>query len=327
MNDLALKPQALSNRPAIVELVVIDDTHAGQRLDNWLLRRAKGVPKSHVYQLVRSGQVRINGARCKPDTRLALGDSVRVPPVRIAVREETAPVKGVEFPVVFEDDALLVINKPAGVAVHGGSGVASGVIEQLRAARPLAKFLELVHRLDRDTSGLLMIAKKRAALTELQRQLRERESGKKYQAVVLGRWPLRTRNLTEPLLKRVLANGEKHVMVHPEGQQAHTRVLGLAHQVLGKEQTLSRVMCDLLTGRTHQIRVHLAHAGMPIIGDEKYGDFEVNKQLHKRGFKRMYLHAWQLAVRHPISRQMLNLEAPLPAEFLHGFEKETAHAG
>jgi 23S rRNA pseudouridine955/2504/2580 synthase len=318
MNDLATKPQAPSQRLASVERRVIDEEQAGQRLDNWLMRWAKGVPKSHVYRLVRSGQVRVNGARCKPEQRLALGDEVRLPPVQLAQRQSADQAPPVEFAVVFEDNYLLVVDKPAGVAVHGGSGVSSGVIEQLRAARPDAKFLELVHRLDRDTSGLLMIAKKRMALVELQRQLRERESGKWYAAWVLGRWPRRTRNLTWPLLKRELPSGEKHVSVSESGQSAHTRVLGLQHASITidhREVEVSLVQCELLTGRTHQIRVHLAHAGCPIVGDERYGQFDTNKALAKRGIKRMMLHAEKLQVKHPETGQPLVLTAPLPPAF------------
>jgi 23S rRNA pseudouridine955/2504/2580 synthase len=330
MNPELAKIEPLSAagaRPPGVERIEVDASGEGQRLDNWLLRRLKGVPKSHIYQLVRSGQVRINQSRCAPDDRLALGDIVRVPPVRVAQSVPGPAVPAVEFPVVFEDEVLLVIDKPAGVAVHGGSGVSSGVIEQLRAARPQAKMLELVHRLDRETSGLLMVAKSRAALTELQRQLRERETGKIYQALVIGKAPKRTRNFTGALRKRVLTSGEKFVDVHPLGQEAHTRVLGVGTIAAGQDTWLSLVQCELLTGRTHQIRVHLAHDGTPILGDARYGDFAKNKLLFKQGWRRMFLHAWRLQVRHPVTRQLLHLRADPPQEFNRSlFLPSTPHA-
>jgi len=259
--------------------------------------------------VVRSGEVRVNSARVKPDYRLRAGDRVRVPPVRTSERPAKRAPRPLHLPVVYEDPALLVIDKPSGVAVHGGSGVSYGVIESLRAARPQAKFLELAHRLDRDTSGLLVIAKKRAALVELHRMLREGQVEKVYVAVAAGRWRGGARELRESLHKHVTASGERRVSVREDGQRAATRV-----KPLSVSRDLSLLELRLLTGRTHQIRVHLAHAGHPVVGDDKYGDFELNRALAKQGAKRLFLHARRLAFKHPISGEPLSLEAPLPQD-------------
>lgn len=307
-------PSDGSRPPPSVRFFDVDDEASGQRLDNLLTRLLKGVPKSHVYRLIRSGQVRVNGARCTADDRVAAGDRVRVPPVRVEP-EKPARAPAVEFPVLYEDDALLVIDKPAGVAVHGGSGVASGVIEQLRAARPLARTLELVHRLDRETSGVLLIAKKRAALVALQRLFRERRVDKRYRAVVIGRWPLRTRTLDARLERYLTADGERRVAVRADGATALTRVTGLAHADVPGAGVCTLVECRIETGRTHQIRVHLAHAGFPIVGDEKYGQFDLNKSLHKPYNKRMFLHAFSLSIENWPEHPPLRVEAPMPAEF------------
>ena len=280
-----------------------------QRLDNFLLRRMKGVPKSYVYRVVRSGEVRVNSARVKPDYRLKLGDKVRVPPVRIAAPDAKRAARPVEFPIVFEDASILVIDKPAGVAVHGGSGVSQGVIEALRAARPEAKVLELVHRLDRDTSGLLIVAKKRGALTELHRMLRDGEIEKVYVAVVKGAPAGRHFDIKDPLHKYVNAKGERRVAVKEGGMEAVTRV-----KVLGGSGELSVLQLRLMTGRTHQIRVHLAHAGHPVLGDDKYGDFEFNRALARQGVKRLFLHARRLAFKHPVDGKRMTLDAPLPED-------------
>ncbi len=285
----------------------VGEESAAQRVDNFLFRRLKGVPKSHVYRVLRSGEVRVNSGRVKPEYRLQPGDRIRIPPVRTALRPPTA--KPAEFPIVHEDAALLVIDKPAGVAVHGGSGVSFGVIESLRAARPQAKLLELVHRLDRDTSGLLMIAKKRSALVELHRMLREGEVEKTYLAVAKGRWEASHKEIRESLHKYVNAQGERRVSVHEDGKAAVTQV-----KVLRKNSDFSLLEVKLLTGRTHQIRVHLAHAGHPVVGDDKYGDFAANRTLAKAGAKRLFLHAGKLALKHPASSERLRLEAPLPAD-------------
>jgi 23S rRNA pseudouridine955/2504/2580 synthase len=285
----------------------VGEEAAAQRIDNFLLRHLKGVPKSHVYRVVRSGEVRVNSGRVKPDYRLKIGDRVRIPPVRVS-REKPSP-RGVEFPIIHEDPALLVIDKPAGVAVHGGSGISFGVIESLRAARPQAKGLELAHRLDRDTSGLLMIAKKRSALVELHRMLREGEIGKVYTAVVKGRVTKPHFEIKEALHKYVTAGGERRVSVRDDGKSAVTRI-----KTVKATERFSVLEVTLLTGRTHQIRVHLAHAGYPVLGDDKYGDFELNKALSKQGVKRLLLHAGRLAFAHPLSRERLRLESPLPAD-------------
>jgi 23S rRNA pseudouridine955/2504/2580 synthase len=285
----------------------VGEEAAAQRIDNFLLRHLKGVPKSHVYRVLRSGEVRVNSGRVKPEYRLQPGDRVRVPPIRIA--EKPAPARPAEFPVVHEDAALLVLDKPAGVAVHGGSGVSFGVIESLRASRPKAKFLELAHRLDRDTSGLLMVAKKRSALIELHRRLRDGEIVKVYLTVVKGHWEGAGRELRQSLHKYVDAKGERRVAVHPEGAAAATDV-----RVLKKSSQFAFLEVKLLTGRTHQIRVHLAHAGHPVLGDDKYGDFDLNRRLAKEGVRRLFLHASRLAFAHPLTREALSLQAPLPAE-------------
>lgn len=301
MNDLS----KAASRPKATWLVVGEEA-AAQRIDNFLLRHLKGVPKSHVYQVLRSGQVRVNSGRVKPDYRLQVGDKVRLPPVRIAARP--AHARPAEFPVVFEDAAVLVLDKPSGVAVHGGSGVSFGVIESLRAARPQAKLLELAHRLDRDTSGLLIVAKKRTALVELHRMLREGEVEKIYLVVTAGtyRGPGEIR---ESLHKYVTASGERRVAVKEGGKAAATRV-----KLLKSAPGFSLLEVRLLTGRTHQIRVHLAHAGHPVLGDDKYGDFALNRELVKTGVKRLFLHAASLAFDHPVTREVLRLQAPLPPD-------------
>ena len=290
----------------------VGEESEAQRIDNFLLRRLKGVPKSHVYRVLRSGEVRVNSGRVKPDYRLRVGDRIRIPPVRVSTGKP--PPRGVEFPVVHEDPALLVIDKPAGVAVHGGSGISFGVIESLRAARPQAKVLELAHRLDRDTSGLLMIAKRRSALVELHRMLRDGEVGKVYLAVVKG--VPRQQEFRESLHKYVTAGGERRVSVQEDGKPARTRI-----KVIRSTERLSLVEVTLLTGRTHQIRVHLAHAGHPVLGDDKYGDFELNKTLAKQGVRRLFLHAGRLSLAHPVTRERLRLESPLPAE-MRSFVKD-----
>lgn len=298
MNDLS-KARAV--------LLEVGEESAAQRIDNFLLRRLKGVPKSHVYRVLRSGEVRVNSGRVKPDYRLKSGDRVRVPPVRVSDTSSRPKARPAELPILFEDAALLVVNKPAGLAVHGGSGVSYGAIESLRAARLEAKLLELVHRLDRDTSGVLLIAKKRSALVELHRMLREGEVEKTYLAAVKGAWKGGAREIREALHKYVTAGGERRVAVQEGGQSAATRVRPLA-----SAGQFSLLELRLLTGRTHQLRVHLAHAGHPILGDDKYGDFELNRALARQGVKRTLLHARRIRLEHPLTRERLTLEAPLP---------------
>lgn len=311
--------------PLAVQHLTVDDESAGQRLDNFLIRVLKGVPKSHIYRIIRSGEVRRNKGRISADDRVNAGDLLRIPPIRRSERAEekaALPAPAREFPVVFEDEAFLAIHKPAGVAVHGGSGVSFGVIEQMRQARPQARLLELVHRLDRETSGLLLIAKKKSALKALQDQFRERETGKTYLALVKGQWPANRKVLDQPLHKYLLPDGERRVRVttadDPDGMRSLTLV-----KVVQRVSAPVGLVCEggftllevtIKTGRTHQIRVHLSHAGFPIVGDDKYGDFELNRQLARLGFKRMFLHAWRLKLIHPVTGIPLQLQAELPMD-------------
>jgi 23S rRNA pseudouridine955/2504/2580 synthase len=335
--------------------LTVDEDSAGQRLDNFLMRHLKGVPKTHIYRIIRSGEVRINKGRVAADTRVAAGDVVRLPPVRVSDRAEeksqamaalvakagnsgqggSAALSGAgfvpakDFPILFEDDYFLAINKPAGVAVHGGSGVSFGVIEQLRMARPRAHFLELVHRLDRETSGVLLVAKKRSALKNLQDQFRERETGKIYLALVLGLWPEKLKVLSKPLHKYVLPGkdgqaegGERRVKVvakdDPDGMPSLTMVKLRGTTAPDAAKPYSLLEVTLKTGRTHQIRVHLASEGMPIAGDDKYGNFDTNKELAKvsgpGSLKRMFLHAWRFQCNHPGTGKRVDLQAELPAD-------------
>ncbi|MEG2999610.1 MAG: RluA family pseudouridine synthase [Comamonas sp.] len=309
---------------AAVRLIAVDEESAGQRLDNFLMRHLKGVPKTHVYRIIRSGEVRINKGRCSADSRVQTGDVVRVPPVRVSDKvqekaERPAPAR--EFPILFEDDHLIAIDKPAGVAVHGGSGVSFGVIEQLRQARPEAKFLELVHRLDRETSGILLVAKKRSALVKLQDQFRERETGKTYLALVAGSWPANKKVIDTPLHKYLLPDGERRVRTttadDPDAMRALTLVkVRSQHEARSLQglPAMSLLEVTIKTGRTHQIRVHLASQGHGIAGDEKYGDFDLNRRLPKQGLKRMFLHAWRLQFNHPATEERIELRAELPEE-------------
>jgi len=297
-----------------VTRLTVGEEAAGQRVDNYLVRLLKGVPKSHIYRILRSGEVRVNKGRVGPDTRLAIGDVVRVPPVRIAEVAARPFERPTHVPVLFEDDHLVVVDKPAGLAVHGGSGIASGLIEQMRAARPDARFLELVHRLDRDTSGVMLIAKKRAALVELHRQLRDGEVDKRYLVLVRGRWRDDKRRVRLPLHKFATKEGERRVRVDEEaGQHAETTFRKQAAW-LDRDPPLALLEAELETGRTHQIRVHLTHLGFPLAGDDKYGDFAWNRTLSKQGLKRMFLHAKELAFTHPASGESMRFEAPLPRD-------------
>ena len=299
-----------------VKWLTVDEESAGQRLDNFLIRHLKGVPKTHVYRIIRSGEVRVNKGRASADTRIETGDVVRLPPVRISdkVAEKAArPAPGREFPLLLEDDALMAIDKPAGVAVHGGSGVSFGVIEQLRQARPLAKLLELVHRLDRETSGILLVAKKRSALKHVQDQFRERETGKTYLALVQGQWPEKLKVIDSALHKFLLPDGERRVRVTSNEDTDGMRSITLV-KVAERWDACSLLEVTIKTGRTHQIRVHLASQGHPIAGDDKYGDFEWNKALQKQGLKRMFLHAWRLQFTHPATGKRIELKSNLPPE-------------
>lgn len=293
-----------------VNWLSIDEAVAGQRLDNFLARILKGVPKSHIYRILRSGEVRVNSRRADPTLRLKSGDQVRVPPVRLGQKADLpAPAQVPDLPVLFEDSALLAVDKPSGVAVHGGSGISSGVIESLRYKRPDARFLELVHRLDRDTSGVLMLAKKRSALLDLHSQIREGRTDKRYLALVRGRWEGGAITIDAPLRKYLLSGGERRVQVDSEGQSSRTIVRSLV-----SAGAFSLVEARLMTGRTHQIRVHLAHVGKPICGDDKYGDPAINKELARLGLKRMFLHALQFRCRHPVTGDDVTVRSDLPPE-------------
>jgi 23S rRNA pseudouridine955/2504/2580 synthase len=295
----------------------VDAEEAGQRLDNFLLKICKGVPKSHVYRIVRNGEVRVNGKRADVSYRLNDGDQVRIPPIRIAARldeQKTQQVVGkankLNFKVLYEDDAFMAIDKDAGIAVHGGSGVDLGVIEALRIQRPEARLLELAHRLDRETSGVLLIGKKRSALRGLHTIFREGRADKRYVAMVAGAWHDKVRDVRLPLYKYLTEEGERRVMVDDaEGQNAHT-----IFRKISAGSSFSLLEAQLKTGRTHQIRVHLAHLNHPIAGDEKYGDFALNRELSRRGLKRMFLHARQISFLHPLTGAQVAIKADLPPE-------------
>jgi 23S rRNA pseudouridine955/2504/2580 synthase len=296
-----------------VRLITISDEEADQRIDNYLLRICKGVPKSHIYRVLRSGEVRVNKGRIDQTYRLKEGDVVRIPPVRVA-EKATHSVPGAEFKILLEDPFLLVIDKPAGVAVHGGSGVSYGVIEQLRASRPQAKFLELVHRLDRETSGILLLAKKRSALTNLHEQIREGRLDKRYLTLAHGDWQNSRQHVKFPLFKYNTQDGERRVRVQADGLASHT-----VFNLIKKYGPFVLLEAELKTGRTHQIRVHLASSGFPIAGDDKYGDFGLNRALQKAdnsriALKRMFLHAYQITFLHPETGSPVTLKAPLPPE-------------
>ncbi len=314
-------PKASPPPAPAVRLVEVTEEHDGQRLDNFLMRLCKGVPKSHIYRILRSGEVRVNKGRIDASYKLVLNDVVRVPPIRVATAEiavTNAPATPVlQSTVIFEDEAMLVIDKPAGFAVHGGSGVSRGVIEQLRLERPKAKFLELVHRLDRETSGVLMLAKKRTALVALHEMIRNNQTDKRYLMLVAGEWTDKKKRVTLDLQKYVLPNGERRVNVvtdkskdeYDEAQHSET-IFYLKQSFAG----FSLLEAQLVTGRTHQLRVQLAHLGFPILGDDKYGDFALNKTLAKQGLKRMFLHSAETILKHPLLGEKMQLLAPLPAE-------------
>ena len=308
--------------------ITIDEASDGQRIDNFLAKTLKGVPKSHIYRILRSGEVRVNKGRIDVSYKLALNDVVRVPPIRVATSDTVvtnSPATSVlESTVIFEDDAMLVIDKPAGFAVHGGSGVSRGVIEQLRMERPKAKFLELVHRLDRETSGVLMLAKKRTALVALHEMIRNNQTDKRYLMLVAGEWAEKKKRVVLDLQKYMLPNGERRVNVvtdkskdkYDEAQRSET-IFYLKQSFVG----YSLLEAQLVTGRTHQLRVQLAHLGFPILGDDKYGDFALNKTLAKQGLKRMFLHSTETKLKHPLSIENMQLVAPLPDELLKFMNK------
>lgn len=292
-------------------LLEIQPDHDGQRIDNFLVTHLKGVPKSHIYRILRKGEVRVNKGRIGPDYRLCSGDNVRIPPLQLP--DSTAPVSPgsrtlelIKSSVIYEDKGLLILNKPSGIAVHGGSGLSYGMIEALRALHPDAPFLELVHRLDRDTSGCLMIAKKRSTLHNLHGLLRSADVDKRYLTLVKGRWQGGERAIEASLRKHVLSSGERMVKVSEDGKQALS---------LFQPRTLysgaSLMQVRLMSGRTHQIRVHAAHCGHPIAGDEKYGDGEFNRRLRSLGLRRLFLHAVSLTFHIPETGQKIHVSAPL----------------
>ncbi|PUA26798.1 MAG: 23S rRNA pseudouridine(955/2504/2580) synthase [Cellvibrio sp. 79] len=302
-----------------VNFVLIDSDQAGQRLDNFLLARLKGVPRSKVYNVIRKGEVRVNKGRVKPEYKLMAGDSVRIPPVRTAEAGTEAKASHqmmalLNASILYEDDGLLVINKPPGLAVHGGSGITLGLIETLRQMRPETRHLELVHRLDRDTSGCIMVAKKRSYLRHLQEALREKSGGaggvlKVYQALVLGDWSKRCHQINVPLMKFEVAGGERIVKVHPEGKPSLTEF-----DILNRYQGFTLIEARPITGRTHQIRVHAQYAGHSLAGDEKYGDDAINETLRSVGLRRLFLHASSLSFCLPDAKEMTRVDAPLPPD-------------
>ena len=305
-----------------VQFLTISDDEAGQRIDNYLLSKLKGVPKSLIYRIVRKGEVRINKGRVKPEYKLQAGDILRIPPVRISEKEQPQisnklnKVNQLENQIIFEDDYLLAINKPSGIAVHGGSGLSFGVIEALRALRPEARFLELVHRLDRDTSGILLIAKKRSVLRHLHEQLRIKTIQKDYLALVRGQWQSHCKVVQAPLLKNELSGGERIVRVSEQGKPSETRF-----SIEERYIAATLIKASPITGRTHQIRVHTQYAGHPIALDDKYGDAEFDRQMRELGLDRLFLHAFSLCFEHPKTGETLRLNAPLDGKMKNILQK------
>ncbi|WP_020209694.1 RluA family pseudouridine synthase [Gilvimarinus chinensis] len=321
MNTKSMSFNQLDERFSRVQYLTVDSDQAGQRVDNYLVARLKGVPRTHIYKLLRKGEVRVNKGRVKADSRLADGDVVRLPPLKVAKREPPKKLSQglgrlLEGSVLFENEGLLVVNKPPGLAVHGGSGVSLGLIEALRQLHPEARYLELVHRLDRDTSGCIMVAKKRSYLRFLQQSLREKTLGaggitKVYQALVLGCWPARATRVSAPLLKLEASGGrERIVKIHPEGKSSLTQF-----KVLQRYVGFTLVEARPITGRTHQIRVHAQSKGCPLLGDEKYGRDEINEKMRANGSKRLFLHASALRLNLP-DGQAVEVSAPLPDDLL-----------
>lgn len=301
-----------------VQLITISVDETGQRIDNFLLTKFKGVPKGMIYRIVRKGEVRVNKGRIKPEYKLAEGDVVRVPPLCVSERDTVLisakldKVAALAGCILFEDDYLLALNKPSGIAVHGGSGLSFGVIEGLRALRPDARFLELVHRLDRDTSGVLLVAKRRSALRSLHEQLRLKSMQKDYMALVRGQWPLHCKIIKAPLLKNIMQSGERIVKVNEEGKHAETHF-----KVEERFEHATLIKASPITGRTHQIRVHTLHVGHPIAFDDRYGDCKFDKSLTVTGLNRLFLHAAALRFEHPVSGETMCVEAPMDYQLQH----------
>jgi len=297
-----------------VKFIEIDEQNVGQRIDNFLFNYLKGVPKGHVYKIIRKGEVRINKGRIKQTYKLKLGDSLRIPPVKLA-EKAPAPEPGrsllslIEKAIIFEDDCLIAMNKPSGVAVHGGSGVSYGIIEALRALKTEQKFLELIHRLDKDTSGCLLIAKKRSSLIAVQDLLRKRQTDKKYLALLCGKLKVSKKKISAPLLREALKSGERFVRVDKQGKEACSYFTTLEQF---KDTTLMEV--KIITGRTHQIRVHSQYQGHCIAGDSKYSNYACNQRLKEKGLKRLFLHSAQISFQHPNSGENMTIKAPLTDE-------------
>jgi 23S rRNA pseudouridine955/2504/2580 synthase len=312
--------------PMQVAFTLVDEDEAGQRLDNFLMARLKGVPKSRIYNIIRKGEVRVNKGRSKPDYKIEMGDEIRIPPVRVSEKEPSAKPSNVmttllDSSILFENDGLLVINKPPGLAVHGGSGVSLGLIETLRQMRPDARYLELIHRLDRDTSGCIMVAKKRSVLRHLQAALREKSASgitKVYHALVIGQWPQTCRRVDAPLLKVEVKDDERIVRIHPDGKPSLTEF-----KVLQAYSNCSLVEARPITGRTHQIRVHAKHMGHSLVGDEKYGDDDFNKEMRSLGVKRLFLHAAELGFYLPDATEKTIVRAPLAKDLASVVKKLT----
>ena len=326
MKDLAPTPDARTGLSArseasSVRRIRVTEVHAGQRVDNFLLRELRGVPKTHIYRILRSGEVRLNGGRVRPEVKLQAGDELRLPPVRQA-KTASSPADeggGVTLPVLYEDAHLLAIDKPSGLAVHGGSGVSLGAIEQLRAARPGAPLLELAHRLDRETSGVLLIAKTRSALVGLHEIMRQKSGDKRYLVAVRGEWANERQHVKLPLARYTAHDGDRRVEVNPEdGQFAHT-IFNLRE----RRGDMSLLEAELRTGRTHQIRVHLQYLGFPILGDGKYGDRVLNATLARcvrAPLRRMFLHAHSFAFVHPVTGGEVRIVSPLPPDLVRFWE-------
>lgn len=305
-----------TSRPNSVQFVEISAANAGQRIDNFLLSLEKGVPKSRIYRAIRKGEVRVNKGRIKQTYKLQLGDTVRVPPLRTSDKAKINTVSDslteqLKQSILLEDDDLLVINKPSGLAVHAGSHIKQGLIEALRIVRKDLDFVELVHRLDRDTSGCLLLAKNRPALLHLQQQMLEHDMNKRYLTLLQGSWGKKQKTVKAPLQKNAVSSGERLVRVDTEGK--HAESLFIPIETFPQAQ-LTEVV--IFTGRTHQIRVHAQHIGHPLAGDDKYGQRDFNKAMKKMGLNRLFLHAWKLGITHPTSQQKIELEAPIPDQLL-----------
>lgn len=315
-----------NTRSNTVQFIDISAANAGQRIDNFLLSLEKGVPKSRIYRAIRKGEVRVNKGRIKQTYKLQEGDTVRVPPLRVAEKETPTTVSDslseqIRQSILLEDEDLLVINKPSGLAVHAGSNIKQGLIEALRIIRSDLAFLELVHRLDRDTSGCLLLAKNRNALLNLQQQMLEHDMNKRYLTLLKGAWGKEQKTVNAPLQKNTVSSGERMVRVDPEGKHAESLFIPLE---CFPQAQLTEVV--IFTGRTHQIRVHAQHIGHPLSGDEKYGQRDFNKAMKRMGLKRLFLHAWKLGINHPTSGEELLLEAPVPKQLLATIEQLRQHA-